>query len=72
VWLCLEVSFLTTAAWNDIRAIEVVDYYLVNRIIRKYDEILSRRRLSKGGHEIVGRNRNYNFTEYNFARIVLT
>ena len=63
---------MTTAAWNNIRAIEVADYYLVNRIIRKHDEILSRRRLSKGGHEIVRRNRNHNFTEYNFTRIVLT
>jgi len=60
------------AAGNDTRAIEVADNYLVNRIIRKHNETLSRRRLSKGGHEIVGRKRNHNFTKHNFVRIVLT
>ena len=54
---------MTAAAGNDTRAIEVADYYPVNRIIRKHDEILSRRRLSRGGHEMVGRYRNHNFTE---------
>jgi hypothetical protein len=74
VWLCLEVSLLTTGARNNTRAAEVADDYPVNRIIQKHNKILLglEGACPKGRQGDSRLKRNHNFTNYNFAKSVLT